>query len=533
MVNADAVLAEWKWHPEVFVREAMGLDGTVPGPIGPLKATEQHLELFRAVGKMARAKWKYKEVLEGLRPRSDLTEEDTEQVNKQGISVMSGKGPGKGFAGSMLIDWFLLMHPRCKSPITGPSYEQVRKGLMAEIHKWLNYKDPRTGKPISIVADEFEVQRDMIFLKKEGNQSRFFAVRTAPPSANEEQQKSTLDGWHEEAMMVVVDEAAGVGNGVFNSFRTTLTRPFNFAIIFFNPTRNEGFAYDTHFGKEREAWVQIHWDSRDSPLVTEAQIQSMIRDFGEDGPEYRINVLGLPPKDDPTAMIPRTWIQSAIDRYEDDPDPEKTWENHPVIAGFDPGGGGADKSAYVSRKGKRVKTIDAINEPDFAKLGDWVFQKMREDEVDILFIDTVGIGAPMLSYMKKDAERNGFKSSQIRAADVRRTALNTKYFRMRDQAWWDLRKLFQDGEIQMPNNSKLKNQLGAIRQGKLNSKGETTVETKEQMKARGVASPNEGDALMMTMFAAENSLLDAKRAAAGIDDYDDEPDDPGVSWMGR
>lgn len=532
MDNADAVLAEWKWHPEVFAREAMGLDGTVPGPIGPLKLTDQHLELFKAVGTMARAKWKYKEVLEGIRPRSDLTPADMEQVNKQGISVMSGKGTGKGFCGAILVPWFLLMHPRCKSPITGPSYEQVRKGLMAEIHKWLNYRHPTTGQRIALVADEFEVQRDVLYLKKEGNQSRFFAVRTAPPAANEEQQKSTLDGWHEEAMMIVVDEGSGVGNGVYTSFRTTLTRPFNFAIIFFNPTRNEGFAHDTHFGKERNTWVQIHWDSRDSPLVTEAQINQMIEAFGTDGPEFRINVLGLPPLDDPSAMIPRTWIQSAIDRYE--ADTEATWEGHPVIAGFDPGGGGSDKSAYVSRIGKRVKTVDSINEPDFARLGDWVFQKMRDDEVDVLFLDTVGIGAPMLGYMRRDAETNGFKPNQIRAADVRRTATDTKFARMRDQAWWNLRKLFQDGVIQMLNNAKLKNQLGAIRQGKPNSKGGTTVETKEQMKARGVASPNEGDALMMTMFASDDVLLDAKRASAGLGDYDDdEPVNSRVTWMGR
>jgi hypothetical protein len=515
-------LAEWQMWPQTYVREAMGVNAENGFAVDPLQA-----DLFRVVGEMAQAKLKYKDVCDGRAPKSSLSERDWFYVKKQGISVMSGKGSGKGFSLVMLICWFLQMFDRCKSPITGPSFDQINKGLLAECHKWVNMKSPKTGEPIAVVGSEFEILNDKIYLKSEGPKSRFFAVRTAPPDANESQQKGVLDGWHEDAMMVVVDEAASIQDGVFTSFNTTLTRPFNFAVLMFNPTRNSGFAYDTHYGPRADAWVQLHWDARKSTLVTRAQLDAMERDYGKDGPEYRINVLGLPPVDDPSSLISQTWIQNAVDRWESDDD--ETWKDYPTIAGFDPAREGKDESAYVVRKGMRVIRTDGVRLTKSDELGDWALQQMAADEVDVMFIDSVGIGGPMMDYMKKTM-RNPFA---LRAADVTKAAINERYYRTRDEKWWEVRRCFEKDLIQIPPDRILKNELGSIKQSGQTDKGKTRVETKKEMKARGMPSPNRGDALMMTLFANDDAVMAAKRGDDDGYDANDEPGNSGLSWMGR
>lgn len=513
----DASLAEWMHSPSTFAREAMGWDGT-HGVI----ATEQQEQLFDAVGKMARAKLRYKDMLDGRLKQSELTTEDWYYIRKKGISVMSGKGTGKGGTAAVIIAWFLYCFERCKSPITGPSFDQVKKGMMAEFSKWLNYRSPVDQKPIAIVRDAFEVYRDTIFLKSEGNKSRFFAVRTAPPDANEERQKGVLEGWHEDAMLVVVDEAAHIPDGVFLSFNTTLTKPFNFAVLFFNPTRNTGFAHDTHFGKYAESFVQLHWDSRESPLVTAAQLADMERDYGTEGPEYRINVLGLPPVDDPNSLIPPSWVLRAIDRYKRDDG--TAWADYPKIAALDPARGGSAESALLIRQGKRVVHVEGKLEADSAKLGDWALQMIADHGIDEMWIDTVGIGGPIYDHMRR-------KSKRVRSCDVAQEATSGRFYRLRDELWWKARKEFESDTMQIPDDSKLRNELGGIKQGKPTTKGKTKVETKEEMKARGMASPNRGDALMMTMMANDSILMEAKREEA--EDYDDPKEHHKTTWMGR
>lgn len=430
---------------------------------------------------------------------------------------------GKGSILSVLIAWFLYMFDRCKSPITGPSFDQVKKGLMAEFHKVLTWKDKVTGLPISLLHDAFEIQRDLIFLKSVGGKSRFFAVRTAPPDADEEKQKSVLDGWHEEAVMAVIDEGAGVGDGVHKSFVTTLTSPFNFMVLAFNPTRNEGFAYDTHFGPQAESFIQLHWDSRESELVTEVQLEAMERAFGKGGPEYRINVLGLPPIDDPDSLIPPSWVYRAICRHR--ADDGTVWADYPKIAALDPARGGSAESALLIRQGKRVTYVEGKNEPDSSKLGDWALQMISDHDIEELWIDTIGIGGPIYDYMRR-------KTKKVRSCDVAQEAISGRFYRLRDELWWKLRKEFETDTMQIPDDAKLRNELGAIKQAKPTAKGKTRVETKEEMKSRGVASPNRGDALMMTMMAHDDVLLEAKRERDEYEDGDDGHNNQ-VSWRGR
>jgi hypothetical protein len=87
----------------------------------------------------------------------------------------------------------------------------------------------------------------------------------------------------------------------------------------------------------------------------------------------------------------------------------------------------------------------------------------------------------------------------------------------RAEAHWSLRELFESGQIDIDQfDDKLASQLGAMK-WKLASKGKIRVESKEEMRKRGVPSPDRGDALMMVFAIAARVVVDVEsHAGEGI-----------------
>ncbi len=488
-------LIRWIFNPVLWAKEAMGWDG-VKGP----ELSNQQIEFLDVLGEMVRAKMKYRDILIHKWEMFGLKVREKELISKIGISVMSGKGTGKDAILALAIIWFLTCFNQCKSPITGPSFDQVRDILLSEIHKWIHFVDPKTGKPICIYYDQIEVQKDKVFFKPRGGESSFFKVRTASKDATtEEAQKNVLDGWHEEYMLAAVDEAAGVPDGVLKSFDTTLTKPVNLVALIFNPTRRSGYAYETHFGKRIKDFVQLHWDSRKSSIVTPEHLKRMEGTYGKDGPEYRINVMGLPPEDDPSSLIPYSWCQDAVDRYERN---QGFVSDLPAIMGVDPAREGSDFTSLYIRQGRRVIFRERIKEINSINLGDWVLGKMGLFDVYVGFIDTIGIGGPIYDYLTR-------YTAKIRPCDVAKSSTKARFERLRDELWWLLRKDFEDGLMEIPYDPILKNQLSTIRY-EIKPDGKTKVESKKSLRDRGFPSPNDADALMMTKLANDDAMAVAK-----------------------
>src|SRR3972149_2267734 len=137
--------------------------------------------------------------------------------------------------------------------------------------------------------------------------------RTANPRASAEEQRETLSGFHEDYLMVAADEAASIPDVVFEQLETTLTGKVNFCLVVFNPTRRTGFAIETQT-RERKRWLCLQWNAEDSPIVTRESIDYKARKFGRTSNQFRVTVLGLPPKADSDALIPYEHVIECVDR---------------------------------------------------------------------------------------------------------------------------------------------------------------------------------------------------------------------------
>ena len=451
----------WKDSPSTFAKDVFGF---VPD--------KQQAQLFEEVAKIYKAKIKVKY-------QDQMSPEDQIYAQKRGISVMSGKGTGKTTILAILAFWFLMLNKEAKIPVTGPSYDQIRDIFMSEMYKW---------HARCKLKDWVEMQSDTIFAKEGGEIIKhwYLKLRTASRSSTPEQQGNTLAGWHENFMMVIADEASDVPDPVFSKFDTTLTKPVNFVLLAFNPTRTTGFAYNTQFQDTHDKWIKLHWNAYDSEHVTPQQLIDMKQTYGEGSNEYRISVLGLPPLAEKDALIPMDWINAAVDRYD-----QANPTNEQIVAGIDIAREGVDKTSVIFKQSSRVIKIVRYNEPDSMKNADKIIELLREYKAQQAAIDAIGVGGPVYDYLRRFY-------ANIRPVDVHKIPVNSERFPLlRDELWWSMRELFQNGLIDIPNDRELINELSNIRYG-TDTKGRIKVESKKEIKGRGCPSPDSADAILIT-----------------------------------
>ncbi len=480
--QAYEILKKWKVDPRRFVMEALGLEEK------GLKPSKQQEEGLEAVRKLVVAKLK-------KRYGKRLKKEERELVKKVGISVMSGKGTGKDAMAAWLILWFLTCFNRPVIPCTANTQKQLKEVLWREVYKWLKG---------SLIEKYITWQSEKIFLTERGGKDWFAVARTVNAKATPDEQVETLQGFHEENMMIIVDEASGIPDPVFRPFETTLTGSLNFVLMIFNPTRSRGFAIDSH-GVNRKEWICLHWDAEESELVSREQIQRLEEKYGRDSNAFRIAVKGLPPITDTDCLIPRNWIEDAVDR-----DIEVS-DDDPLLLGVDVGAGG-DKSIILHRQGGVVSRIVENTSKNTMELVGWVVREIEDFEADAVFVDVIGLGNGVYNRLRELGYR-------VYPVDVGTRARNhDKFNRLRDELWWTVREQFEHGTISIPDDEELFYELESIKYDEMDSSGRIKIEGKRDLRRRGLSSPNKADALCLTYAFPETMF----RKTSYRDYYGDE-----------
>ncbi len=476
---------KWILDPEYFI-QTMIIDtyNKAVGVNQQVFITKQQKQAIGAIRELVTVKLKKFN-------KQKLSIKEKALCNKLGISIMAGKGVGKDALCAWIILWFMMCFPNCKIPCTSVSADQLNKVLWSEISKWLQYSP----------ASEFLTleNQKLYFNKVEENKGlRWLAFpKTANPKASAKEQSETLAGVHEDFVMIVVDEASGITDAVFDPLEGTLTQPCNFVLMVFNPTRSKGYAIDSH-GKDAAYWLPIRWNAEECEIA-DKKIHEIIKDKygGVDSNPYRIRVLGLPPLVDESNFFPADWVRDAVDR---DIVPRGT-DN--IIKALDCGAGG-DMSVIVTRKGGKVFSIKRKQTPDSQLLINWALEDFLADNADIMRVDNIGIGwavCDALSYKL---------GSRVESADCRRKAENQdKYFNKRAEMYGSLRDQFEKGFISIPDDPDLMDELLAIKV--VYDSGKTKIIDKGVIRRELGKSPDSADALAMSYYYDDISSVKVKQ----------------------
>jgi len=439
------------------------------------------------------AKDAYLFVVEQLRASPDAKQKiilDAVSRGERRITVRSGHGVGKTAVISWVVLWFLFTRFPQKTAITAPSSGQLFDALWPEIGKWREKLNTDLKAMVEITGDR-------IRLTSAPNES-FVTAKTSRAETPE-----AMAGVHEENVLLVADEASGVPNAVFEAASGSMSSDNAIMILTGNPVRSSGYFYDTHM--RLPGWFRVHISCLDSAQVSRHYIEEKKVEYGEDSNAYRIRVLGEFPLADDNTVIPVEHIELAQMRdIELNPGELIYW-------GVDIARFGSNSSAIAKRQGScLLEPIMTWNGADTMASCGLVYNEFRDSlgKPEKVHIDAVGVGGGVYDRLLE------FDKPRIPVIGINvgeSPALKEKYVNLRSELWWTMREWFQAKQCKIPKDDRLFRDLVGPRY-KLNSKGQIQVESKAEMVARGVQSPDTADALMLT-FASDAGIALHGRAA--------------------
>lgn len=392
-------------------------------------------------------------------------------------AISSGHGIGKTALFAWIVDWLMSTRRNCRGTVTANTNDQLEVKTWAGIQEW-------TAR--CLTAHWFEINSAIMYRK--GYRSTWNTV----PQTCAEENSEAFQGQHAKGStsFYIFDEASAIPEPIWKAAEGGLTdEPI--IIVGGNPTRNSGTFYETVFGRHRDRWTHHIIDSRTCKLAPHALIAQWIEDYGIDSDFVRVRVRGLAPLASELQYIDGQRILGAQKRR------IVALEDEPLVAGVDVSGGGAAWTVCRFRRGLDARSIPPIRlTGEQTRDRNVVVTILAEQftthpDLVAMFIDTA-FGAPIaqrlidIGYEHEVHEVNfGGESPEPK-----------QFARMRPYMWGKMKDWLAKGSID-PADTRLETDLGGPGYH-LNRSNALELESKESMIKRGVASPDDGDALALT-----------------------------------
>lgn len=398
------------------------------------------------------------------------------------VAVRSGHGTGKTTALAWIILWFLPLHKNALIPCTAPTGHQLYDLLWAEIQRWQPKLPPEIGGSFVVKQSRVEIRGF--------ERTKFAVARTARPENPE-----ALAGFHSENLLFLIDEASGVPEQVFQVAEGALSTPGARVIMTSNPTRLTGYFHEA-FHRSRDKWTRLHFSGLDSPLVDADFVREMGEKYGTDSDIYRVRVLGEFPRASVLQLIPEDIATAALERSL----PEDVYSFAPKVLGVDVGRFGDDRSAVFLRQGRRAQLVLTLRKSDTMTLAGHVAELEDAYGTSATFVDDGGVGGGVVDRLRQ-LGRNPIP------VQFGGSSQGPQYANKRAEMWCLLRDWLREGAEICPQDRAGAGVADVIRDDLVgpeygfSAAGKLQLERKEDMKRRGLASPDLGDALALT-FAA-------------------------------
>ena len=404
----------------------------------------------------------------------------------QSVAVRSGHGVGKTALAAWAILWKLLWFPHSRIPVTAPTQHQLLDILWPEVIKWIE------NTPLAALVDSGKLMVTATKVALADAERTWFAV------ARSSNQPERLAGHHAEHLLYVVDEASGVPDytwEVVDGARTT-----NGAVVLAvgNPTRAHGGFYEA-FHRHRAFWHTIHVNAETSPRVSKQWVEEMAAKWGRDSDVYRVRVAGEFPRSESDAFIPIELVEAAINR--------EVPPGGPAEIGVDVARYGDSETAICAREGTRVRFLLAYRRRAVTEVVGLVVQaatRLKEEtgaETIRVKVDDTGVGGGVTDGLRELAGR---ELPWLEVVPIVFSAGgDERYADLASAMWGHLRELLEAGALSLPNDDDLVAQL-TLRRYTIDARGRVRLESKEQLRQRGLPSPDRADALALAFWAQGN-----------------------------
>lgn len=397
----------------------------------------------------------------------------------------SGHGIGKSALVAWLIWWALSTCPDSKVVLTANTQDQLRTKTWPEVAKWARLA---INSPWFVVQGMSAVSSD----KDHAKTWRCDAVTWS------ETNLEAFAGLHNKGrrILLLFDEASGIHDKVWEVAEGALTDEGTEIIwaAFGNPTEPVG-RFAECFGRQRHRWRGQQIDSRTVPGTNKALFDEWIQLYGEDSDFCRVRVRGMFPRAGSIQFIAAELVQAAMQR-----EPYSNLRSDAMVLGVDVARFGDDQSVIYPRRGRDAKTwpVIKLRNIDTMQLAARVMEEANHLKAEAIFVDGGGVGGGVVDRIRQLGGsvievQFGARADRTSYDDTRPAFANK-----RAEMWGNMREWLADGSI-IDDQELLADLTGPqyafiVRDGR----DAITLERKEDMKRRGLASPDVADALALT-----------------------------------
>jgi len=450
------------------------------GEVGPLKdhpgPDKWQAELLTSIGDQVKA-----HAFDGKTPVPPIR-----------AAVSSGHGIGKSVMAAWLVDWIMSTRPHAQGTVTANTYVQLSTKTWAALKRW-------TG--ICITSHWFQVG-DQRMYHKDHKDSWFCA-----PQSSKEENSEAFAGQHaaDSTSFYVFDEDSGIPDAVHEVAEGGLTDGEPMIFLFGNCTRTTGHFHRACFGVSRQLWHPTVVDSRSSRFTNKEQIKEWEATYGDDSDFFRVRVKGIPPRASDAQFIDQDRVMAAQKRQ------VYVMPDQPLVAGVDMAWGGSDDNVVRFRCGLDGRSIPPIRvKGEFTRDPQVMVTRLAEilekdydgRRVHTLFLDSAGIAGPVGARLRALGHRN------VQEVNFGSDSPDEKARYMRDYMWACMKEWLLSGAI----DEDVQLEADLLGPGtRPDNRQRVWLESKEDMKKRGVDSPDDGDALALT-FAAPIAVPKKARA---------------------
>lgn len=305
--------------------------------------------------------------------------------------------------------------------------------------------------------------------------------------------------------IILESTANGIGNYFFNAWKAAESGQSEYMPIFvpwfwmpeytaedkdFSPTEEEQFLLSL-YSKEGMTLRHLAW--RRLRLMKSSDIDQAIESFKQEYPcsasEAFLNPIA-------NVFINSKFVAKARkNRIENN-------EAAKLIIGVDVALGDNDKTAIVRRKGRVAYNLETFRNMNTMEIAGYLKNVIEKEKPHKIYIDCIGVGAGVVDRLRE------LNFHFVEGVNVARSANRKDKFRnLRAELWNEMRDwLAQEMLVQIPDDDTLHGDLCNLGY-KYDSNGRLQIESKDDLKSRGMPSPDTSDALALTFYSGFYELI--------------------------
>lgn len=401
------------------------------------------------------------------------------------IAVKSGHGTGKSTTLSWITIHYLITRPKCVITATAPSANQLRDVLWPEIKRWMTFMSDKENPVGQILARQFKWTSETIYHKQYGD-IWFATARTATKD-----NPQALAGRHSEYNLNIIDEASDVSDTAIEIMEANYGTKETITLLMGNPVNVHG-SFFRIFNEKNPTYETQTISCLDSRIASFDFIEKMAKRYGEESDIYKSRVLGEFPQTSTSSFIPYSMARKCVKLF------DKSVQGSDVMKcmGIDVGYTG-DASIVAFRTGNVFDKWKEYTNKDPIQLAEAVARDAIKFKPRYIMIDSNGIGLGCSRRLKQLLDGQPMEVVEVNVSS--NASDDRVYYRLRDELWGRFKEELRLGSISLWDNED-EDLCGELSSPMYKVEGVIKVESKPDMKKRGVKSPNIADAHILTCY---------------------------------